>query len=269
MTLLLLLHPSQLFLPTSDFASTCSLKYATHLVDAPTARPQSVRGGTSLGCDALEDRQFELALLWIPAMDAKMASWRSTGTYVDAFPPFGMNIVDDMSIFKVKRPPGSPHVFTARYVGPPLASSMARPVEQPVALPVLRHASLPVAHPAGLIRRPVARPAGLVHPPVAPRLQPRRATTAALLRPDITAMPALAAAPVPCYGGGRCGRPTPLAPCPTVTAATATAATAAPATAAIAAAIAAAAILRAAQLWLRFEFSRLIMRADRFSLTRG
>ncbi|CAI7776829.1 unnamed protein product [Closterium sp. NIES-54] len=54
-------------------------------------------------------------------------------------------------------------------------------------------------------------------------------------------------------------RPAPSAPCPTVTAATATAATAAATTAT--------AILRAAQLWLRFGFSRLIMRADRFSLT--
>ncbi|CAI7795663.1 unnamed protein product, partial [Closterium sp. NIES-54] len=50
-------------------------------------------------------------------------------------------------------------------------------------------------------------------------------------------------------------RPAPSAPCPTVTNATATAATAA------------IAMLRAAQLWLRFGFSRLIMRADRFSLT--
>ncbi|CAI7917351.1 unnamed protein product [Closterium sp. NIES-54] len=69
-------------------------------------------------------------------------------------------------------------------------------------------------------------------------------------------------------------RPTPSAPCPTVTAATATAATAATtatATAATATATATAstAILRAAQLELRFGFSRLIMRADWFSLTRG
>ncbi|CAI7752000.1 unnamed protein product [Closterium sp. NIES-54] len=56
-------------------------------------------------------------------------------------------------------------------------------------------------------------------------------------------------------------RPAPSAPCPTVTATTATAATAA--------ATAATAILRVAQLWLRFGFSRLIMRADRFSLTRA
>ncbi|CAI7783492.1 unnamed protein product [Closterium sp. NIES-53] len=50
------------------------------------------------------------------AMDAEMASWKSTGTYVDAVPPSRANIVDGMLIFRVKRPPGSPPVFKARYV---------------------------------------------------------------------------------------------------------------------------------------------------------
>ncbi|CAI7756946.1 unnamed protein product [Closterium sp. NIES-53] len=45
-----------------------------------------------------------------------MASWKSTGTYVDAVPPPRANIVDDMWIFRVKRPPGSPPVFKSRYV---------------------------------------------------------------------------------------------------------------------------------------------------------
>ncbi|CAI7804452.1 unnamed protein product [Closterium sp. NIES-53] len=45
-----------------------------------------------------------------------MASWKSTGTYVDAVPPYGANIVDVVWIFKVKRPPGSPPAFKARYV---------------------------------------------------------------------------------------------------------------------------------------------------------
>ncbi|CAI5976401.1 unnamed protein product [Closterium sp. NIES-65] len=49
-------------------------------------------------------------------MDAEMASWKSTGTYVDAVPPPGANIVSGMWIFRVKRPPGSPPVFKARYV---------------------------------------------------------------------------------------------------------------------------------------------------------
>ncbi|CAI7809774.1 unnamed protein product [Closterium sp. NIES-54] len=53
---------------------------------------------------------------WQSAMDAEMASWKSTGTYVDEVPPSGVNIVSGMWIFRVKRPPGSPPVFKARYV---------------------------------------------------------------------------------------------------------------------------------------------------------
>ncbi|CAI7754174.1 unnamed protein product, partial [Closterium sp. NIES-53] len=53
---------------------------------------------------------------WQAAMDAEMASWKSTGTYLDEVPPPGANIVSGMWIFKVKRPPGSPPVFKARYV---------------------------------------------------------------------------------------------------------------------------------------------------------
>ncbi|CAI7783884.1 unnamed protein product [Closterium sp. NIES-54] len=53
---------------------------------------------------------------WQSAMDAEMASWKSTGTYVDEVPPPGANIVSGMWIFKVKRLPGSPPVFKARYV---------------------------------------------------------------------------------------------------------------------------------------------------------
>ncbi|CAI7888893.1 unnamed protein product, partial [Closterium sp. NIES-54] len=65
-----------------DFAAACRLDYATALA----------------------------------AMDAEMASWKSTGTYVDAVPPSRANIVDGMWIFRVKRPPGSPPAFKARYV---------------------------------------------------------------------------------------------------------------------------------------------------------
>ncbi|CAI7896899.1 unnamed protein product [Closterium sp. NIES-54] len=53
---------------------------------------------------------------WQSAMDAEMASWKSTGTYIDEVPPPGANIVSGMRIFRVKRPPGSPPVFKARYV---------------------------------------------------------------------------------------------------------------------------------------------------------
>ncbi|CAI7839732.1 unnamed protein product [Closterium sp. NIES-54] len=53
---------------------------------------------------------------WQTAMDTEMASWKSTGTYVDEIPLCGANIVSGMWIFRVKRPPGAPPVFKARYV---------------------------------------------------------------------------------------------------------------------------------------------------------
>ncbi|CAI7803939.1 unnamed protein product [Closterium sp. NIES-54] len=53
---------------------------------------------------------------WQSAMDAEMASRKSTDTYVDEVLPPGANIVSGMWIFRVKRPPGSPPVFKARYV---------------------------------------------------------------------------------------------------------------------------------------------------------
>ncbi|CAI7848466.1 unnamed protein product [Closterium sp. NIES-53] len=49
-------------------------------------------------------------------MDAEMASWKSTGTYVDEVPPPGAIIVSGMWIFRVKRPPRSPPIFKAHYV---------------------------------------------------------------------------------------------------------------------------------------------------------
>ncbi|CAI7889422.1 unnamed protein product, partial [Closterium sp. NIES-53] len=72
--------------------------------------------------DILTPRSYAKAITgpyssqWQAAMDAEMASWKSTGTYVDEVPPSGANIVDGMWIFRVKRPPGSPPAFKARYV---------------------------------------------------------------------------------------------------------------------------------------------------------
>ncbi|CAI5951191.1 unnamed protein product [Closterium sp. NIES-64] len=126
------------------------------LLRSASVCPPSVGGECALGTDVLEDRQEELQCLaaasphlasvllapegdpdaldiptprsyaeavegpyssqWQAAMDAEMASWKSTGTYVDAVPPPGANIVSGMWIFRVKRPPGSPPVFKARYV---------------------------------------------------------------------------------------------------------------------------------------------------------
>ncbi|CAI7931947.1 unnamed protein product [Closterium sp. NIES-54] len=73
-----------------DFAAACRLDYATSLVAASASVcPPSV---------------------------GEMASWKSTGAYVDEVPPPGANIVSGMWIFRVKRPPGSPPAFKARYV---------------------------------------------------------------------------------------------------------------------------------------------------------
>ncbi|CAI7822516.1 unnamed protein product [Closterium sp. NIES-54] len=99
-----------------DFAASCLLDYATSLVARSDSDcPPSVR-------DIPTSRSYAEAFTgpyssqWQTAMDAEMAPWKYNGTYVDAVPPSGANIVDDMWIFRVKRPPGSPPVFKARYV---------------------------------------------------------------------------------------------------------------------------------------------------------
>ncbi|CAI7909073.1 unnamed protein product [Closterium sp. NIES-53] len=146
---------SALVVELVDFAALCRLDYATSLAFYSSC-PPSVGGELALGCDVLEDMQFELECLavaaphlastllcpegdpdaldiltprtyaeaitgpysseWQIAMDAKMASRNSTGTYVNEVLPPWANIVDGMWIFRVKWPPGSPHAFKARYV---------------------------------------------------------------------------------------------------------------------------------------------------------
>ncbi|CAI7843378.1 unnamed protein product, partial [Closterium sp. NIES-53] len=122
---------------------------ASLLPESASDSPPSVGGECALGMDVLEDKQEDLECLaaavthlvamvlapkghpvapdiptprsyaeaitgpyssqWQTAMDTEMASWKSTGTYVDAVPPPGANIVD--GIFWVKRPPSSPPAF--------------------------------------------------------------------------------------------------------------------------------------------------------------
>ncbi|CAI7788511.1 unnamed protein product [Closterium sp. NIES-53] len=129
---------------------------ASLVAESASVCPPSVGGECALSTDVLEDRQEEFQCFaaalphlvstllapegdpdapdiptprsyaeaiegpyssqWQAAMDAEMASWKSTGTYVDEVPPPGANIVSGMWIFRVKRPPGSPPVFKARYV---------------------------------------------------------------------------------------------------------------------------------------------------------
>ncbi|CAI7817030.1 unnamed protein product, partial [Closterium sp. NIES-53] len=115
-----------------DFAAACRLDFATSLVAESASAsvcPRSVGGDCALGTDGDPDapdiptpRSYAEAIegpyssQWQAAMDAEMASWKSTGTYVDEVPPPGANIVSGMWIFRVKRPPGSPPAFKARYV---------------------------------------------------------------------------------------------------------------------------------------------------------
>ncbi|CAI7868026.1 unnamed protein product [Closterium sp. NIES-53] len=110
-----------------DFAAACRLDHAASLVaESKFDCPPSIGGECALGTDVLEDRQEDFECLaaitgpyssqWQTAMDVEMASRKSTGINVDAVPPPRANIVDDMWIFRVKRPPGSPPIFKARYV---------------------------------------------------------------------------------------------------------------------------------------------------------
>ncbi|CAI7849409.1 unnamed protein product [Closterium sp. NIES-54] len=146
---------SALVTTVAGFASSHCLDYAAHLVSDPAHSPSS-GGAPVFPLEVLEDRQFELGFLatavphlctmllapegdpdaldipiprahakavsrpwasyWIAAEEAEMTSYRSTSTYVDAVPPPGANIVSGMWLYKVKRPPGAPPVFKARYV---------------------------------------------------------------------------------------------------------------------------------------------------------
>ncbi|CAI7833815.1 unnamed protein product [Closterium sp. NIES-53] len=116
-----------------DYATTLVAK-------SESAIPPSVGGKCVLGTDVLEDRQEDFESLaaavprfasimlalegdpdapdiptprsyaeaitgpyssqWLAAMDAEMASWKSTGTYVDEVPPLEANIIDDRWIFR-------------------------------------------------------------------------------------------------------------------------------------------------------------------------
>ncbi|CAI7806586.1 unnamed protein product [Closterium sp. NIES-54] len=126
------------------------------VAESVSASPPSVGGECALGTDVFEDRQEEFECLaaavprlasmllapegdpdapdiptprsyaeaitgpysskWQAAMDSEMASWKSTGTYVDEVPLSRANKVDGMWIFRVKRPLGSLPAFKARYV---------------------------------------------------------------------------------------------------------------------------------------------------------
>ncbi|CAI7882398.1 unnamed protein product [Closterium sp. NIES-54] len=104
-----------------NFAAHCRLDYAASLVaESGSVCPPSVGDPDAPHIPTphsyAEAIAGDYSSQWQTAMDAEMASWKSTGTYVDEVPPPGANIVSGMWIFRVKRPPGSPPVFKARYV---------------------------------------------------------------------------------------------------------------------------------------------------------
>ncbi|CAI7846009.1 unnamed protein product [Closterium sp. NIES-53] len=116
-----------------DFAAACRLDYATSLVaESESDCPRSVRGECALGTDVLEDRQEEfecltaavphlVAMLLAPEGDPDAPNIPTPRSYVEAITgPYSsqwQTAMDaEMASWKVKRPPGSPPVFKARYV---------------------------------------------------------------------------------------------------------------------------------------------------------
>ncbi|CAI7875512.1 unnamed protein product [Closterium sp. NIES-53] len=99
-----------------DFAAAHRLDYTTALVAESTSAGPPFVGDIPTPRSYAEAITGPYSSQWQAAMDAEMASWKSTGTYVDEVPPRGANIVDGMWIFRVKRPPGSPPAFKARYI---------------------------------------------------------------------------------------------------------------------------------------------------------
>ncbi|CAI7844696.1 unnamed protein product [Closterium sp. NIES-54] len=104
---------------------------ASTLSASASVCPPSVEGECALGTDVLEDRQEDLecfaaasphlvSMLLAPERDPDALDIPTPRSYAEAIedevPPPGANIVCGMCIFRVKRPPGSPPAFKARYV---------------------------------------------------------------------------------------------------------------------------------------------------------
>ncbi|CAI7891449.1 unnamed protein product [Closterium sp. NIES-54] len=88
-----------------DFAAACRPDYATALIaDSEFASPPAVEDPDAPNIPT--PRSYAEAITgpyssqWQTAMDAEMASWKSTGTYVDTVPPSRANIIDGMWIFR-------------------------------------------------------------------------------------------------------------------------------------------------------------------------
>ncbi|CAI7875081.1 unnamed protein product [Closterium sp. NIES-54] len=118
-----------------DFAARCRLDYAASLVaEFASVCPPSVGGECALGTDVLEDRQEEfqcfaaalphlVSTLLAPEGDPDAPDIPTPRSYAEAIEgPYSSQwqaaMDAEMASWKVKRPPGSPPVFKARYVAP-------------------------------------------------------------------------------------------------------------------------------------------------------
>ncbi|CAI5931497.1 unnamed protein product [Closterium sp. NIES-65] len=115
-----------------DFAAACRLDFAASLVaGSESVCPPSVGGECALGTDVLEDRQedFErlaaavphlVAMLLAPEGDPDAPDIPTPHSYAEAIAgeyssQWQTTMDAEMASWKVKRPPGSPPVFKARY----------------------------------------------------------------------------------------------------------------------------------------------------------
>ncbi|CAI7851014.1 unnamed protein product, partial [Closterium sp. NIES-54] len=110
-----------------DFAAHCRLDYAASLVaESASVCPPFVGGECALSTDVLEDRQDEfqcfaaalphlVSTLLAPEGDPDASDIPSPRSYAEAIEgPYSSH--SGLWIFRVKRPPGSPPAFKARYV---------------------------------------------------------------------------------------------------------------------------------------------------------
>ncbi|CAI7833694.1 unnamed protein product [Closterium sp. NIES-53] len=126
-----LLSVSALVATVGAFASSHRLDYTAHLVSG-TAHFVHLGG----------------SYFFLGAQEAEMASYRSTSTYIDAVSPPGTNFVNGMRLYKVKRPPGSPPAFKARYVARGFNQRKGIDFFQTFA-PTLKMTTLQLHHPPG------------------------------------------------------------------------------------------------------------------------
>ncbi|CAI7794353.1 unnamed protein product [Closterium sp. NIES-53] len=124
---------SALVVELVDFAAACRLDYAASLVaESESFCPPSVRGEYALCTDVLEDKHEDfkcfgavvphlVSMLHAPEGDQDAPDIPTSRSYAEAitgpYPSHWQTTMDaEIAFWKVKRPPGSPPAFKARYV---------------------------------------------------------------------------------------------------------------------------------------------------------